>query len=200
MIVSRAVTGALIVLLAACGSGSDSPSPSDDGGSAVGSDDNPFTVPEPGSSGVPGSAPSPGDTTDPMSGSTPDDVVDPMPGDAGAPVTGRAALVTSDTYETILREIVAIANDETLDAASAGVEPVFDALTPLVRQAMETGAASGDGLAFVSSESLTEGGGDVDYTFSCGNGGSLRVRAYDDASVGGPFVVRMVADGSVHLR
>ena len=195
MIVSRAVTGALIVLLAACGSGSDSPSPSDDGGSAVGSDDNPFTVPEPGSSGVPGSAPSPGDTTDPMSGSTPDDVVDPMPGDAGAPVTGGAALVTSDTYETILREIVAIANDETLDAASAGVEPVFDALTPLVRQAMETGAASGDGLAFVSSESLTEGGGDVDYTFSCDNGGSLRVRAYDDASVGGPFVVRMVADG-----
>ena len=120
MIVSRAVTGALIVLLAACGSGSDSdsPSPSDDGGSAVGSDDNPFTVPEPGSSGVPGSVPSPGDTTDPMSGSTPDDVVDPMPGGAGEPVTGRAALVTSDTYETILREIVAIANDETFDAAS----------------------------------------------------------------------------------
>ena len=62
---------------------------------------------------------------------------------------------------------------------------------------METGAASGDGLAFVSSE-LGDDDVSGDYTFSCGNGGSVVVRSTDGASTSpdGPFITGMATEGA----
>ena len=145
------------------------------------------------------------DPSDPSS-STPSDLPSDTPSGPAAPVdtappsSGGTALITSGTYEPILRRVVAIANDETLDAAALRVRPVLDGFAGLVRQAIDTGAASGgDGLAFTSFEPLGADGVSGDYTFSCGNGGTVTVRSTDDASAGGPFITRMATDGTCTL-
>ena len=166
MILSRVCAGVLLALLVGCGSDSDPDS----------------------------SAPSDTDAPDAGSPSAPD--TGSVPNGADSPAPGAAGLITSDGYETILREVVGLANGEPLDAVSARVRPVLDATAPLVQQAIDTGAASGDGLVFVSFEPRSDDGGPSgEYAFSCENGGTLTVNSSDDESFGGPFVSSMSADG-----
>ncbi len=108
--------------------------------------------------------------------------------------------VSVDNYETLLREIVKIANDETFDAASESLIPVFSAVANLIDQSIVNGESIGNGLTFVSSEAISEGGENSEYTFSCDSGGTLIARAYkDDIMVGGPFVDRLVAEGACSI-
>lgn len=138
-------------------------------------------------SGVPGPTTVPG--TDigvpPSSDGTPDTPDTPEPGD-GEPATG--AIITSDTYEDILRQVVTVANDDVLNAAADAATPLFDTVDGLVREASANGAASGNGLTFVSSEAVDDGPYS-NFSFACDGGGTLVGNAYaaDDVS-GGPFL------------
>ena len=185
---SRVCAAVLVALLAGCGSDSDSPDPSPLPGSPSDTD----AAAAPDDAGSP-AAPADGSIDDGFADddSAPDDTVPP-------PSSGATALIAPGTYETILREIVAIANEGALDAASARVRTVLDGFEDPVRQVIDTGAASGDGgLAFVSFEPrFDDGGPSGDYTFSCGNGGSVTVESVDGSSAGGPFITRMATDGT----
>lgn len=97
----------------------------------------------------------------------------------------------------LLREVVMIANDENFDTASDELEPLFDSVKILIDRAMDDGAASGNGLTFVSSAIVREGFSD--YTFSCNNGGTLVAGAYDEDEVSGSFVEQLVAEGACSI-
>lgn len=101
--------------------------------------------------------------------------------------------ITAANAETLLREVIAIANDDALDAASEDIEPVIDTVENLVDQAISSGAASGNGLTFMSTSPVNEGGELSEYTFSCDSGGTLVVQAYKDDTVGGPNIDEMRA-------
>jgi len=104
-----------------------------------------------------------------------------------------ATSISVENAESLLREIIKIANDEALDAASVSLEPVFNVVENLIDQAIINGMSSGNGLSFVSKEAISEGGEQSEYSFACDSGGTLVVRAYKDDSVGGPFIDRFVA-------
>lgn len=97
-------------------------------------------------------------------------------------------IISADNAETLLREVIAIANDDALDAASDNLEPVFSTVENLVDQAISNGMASGNGLTFVSSAAINDGGELSEYTFACDSGGTLVAQAYKDDSVGGPYI------------
>lgn len=205
---SACCTAALLVLLAGCGSDSDSPDdidPSADPAPDAPSVGSPGTdSPDAGSPDVGSPTTEPSDTGSPLAdppdeadtGSADEDdgatsgaapPADAVPGDT---MPGEAPTITVDTYETILREIVAIADDRAVDEASASVDPLFRTVQGLVAEALETGTASGDGLVFVSDEAReNENESERTVTFSCGDGGTLVVEAsvYDDFD-GSPFV------------
>ena len=185
-------TAAVLVLLAGCGSSdsdsSDGVDPSSDapsGGDSSGTDS-----PDTGASGSGSSGTGSPDTGSPDTGSSDSGTPDAgspgggepgSGGEGGGATSGDAPVISSDSYETILREVIAIADDRVLDAASESVDPLIASLRSLYVQARESGAASGDGLVFVSDEAR---GGESEraVTFSCGDGGTLVVEAsvYDD--------------------
>ncbi len=115
---------------------------------------------------------------------------------------GTSPIISVDNYEPMLREIITIANDGALNAASDSLDPLFGSVGPvadLIDQAIIDGASSGNGLTFVSSAAISEGGEQSEYTFSCDSGGTLVARAYKDDMVGGPFVDRLVAEGACSI-
>ena len=162
---------AVTAALAGCGS-SDPDSPDDTGAPAVPDGGAPVT-------------PEDGSPTSPEPGGTPDTV---EPGD-GEPAT--AAFIDPDDYEDVLRRIITVANDEVLNDAAAAATPLFEIVGELVREAATNGAASGDGLTFVSSEPV-DGGPYANFSFACDGGGTLVGNAYaaDDAP-GGPALERI---------
>lgn len=108
-------------------------------------------------------------------------------------------IISVENYTTLLPEIVKISNDEALNAASDSLDPVFDTVENLIDQAIVNGEASGNGLTFVSSTAISEGGEQSEYTFSCDSGGTLVARAYKDDMVGGPFADLLVAEGACSI-
>ncbi len=119
--------------------------------------------------------------------------------DSGTPQDDDFPIISAGNAETLLREIIAIANNDALDAASTRVDTVFSTVEALVDQAITAGVASGNGLTFLSSVAVNEGGENVEYTFSCDSGGTLLVQAYNDETVGGPHIDEMRATGACSI-
>ena len=110
-----------------------------------------------------------------------------------ADLTDGMPVVNADSYETILREIVAIADDRAIDAVSESVDPLFETVRSLSAQGLDTGAASGEGLAFVSVAGDADEGAARTLTFSCGDGGTLVVEALVDDDFEAPVVTALSA-------
>ncbi|ASJ76710.1 hypothetical protein [Granulosicoccus antarcticus] len=110
-----------------------------------------------------------------------------------------APVISAANVELLLREIVKVANDDTLNAASESLVPVFGSVETLIAEVIADGASSGNGLTFVSSTVVNEDGSNSEYTFSCDSGGTLVARAYHDDSVGGPYVDQLVADSACSI-
>ena len=113
--------------------------------------------------------------------------------------TNTNPIITVDNYESLLRELVVVANDNTLNAASDSLVPVFGTVAAVIDQAILNGTASGNGLTFVSSSAISEGGENAEYTFSCDSGGTLIARAYNDDSGDGPHVDQLTAENACSI-
>ena len=120
-----------------------------------------------------------------------------VPDGSGSPTDDGTALIDADSYEAILRQVVTVANDEPLDAAAAGLTPLFETVDGLVHDAFANGAASGDGLSFVSREDGTGGPDRSTFTFSCDGGGTLAALTYvyDDLDFS-PLLDTITASGT----
>lgn len=128
-----------------------------------------------------------------LAGCSSSDDTDGSEGGSTAPVisTANAGL--------LLQEIVKVANDDTLNAASESLVPVFESVETLIADVIADGASSGNGLTFVSSSAINDDGSNSDYTFSCDSGGTLVARAYHDDTVGGPHVDQLVAGSACSI-
>lgn len=102
-------------------------------------------------------------------------------------------VISTDNAETLLREVISMANDEALNEASARLDPVFVTVKGLIDQARIDGASSGNGLTYLYSDAINDGGAISEYSFSCDSGGTLVARAYYNDPINGAYVDRLVA-------
>lgn len=116
-----------------------------------------------------------------------------------AETAGDIPAITVENHTSVLRKIVKIANDETLNAASTSLDPVFLKVENLVGQAIVEGSASGNGLTFISSDIVSENVEEANFTFSCDSGGTLIAHALLGEIIGGPRVDTLVAEGACSI-
>lgn len=116
-----------------------------------------------------------------------------------AETEGDIPAITVENHTSVLREIVKIANDETLNAASNSLDPVFVKVENLIDRAIIDGSASGNGLNFVSSTVDSENVEEANFTFSCDSGGTLIAHAFLSEDIGGPRVDNLIAEGACSI-